>query len=62
MPSQIVYAFLAQMDAGTLDGNLTTELHKLSGAEMEELATILIERENQRSRRCPPDTIERDSE
>ena len=41
--------FLKKMDAGDFDGNLHSEIEKLSSAEVLELAQILIDREKKRA-------------
>ena len=40
--------FLKKMDAGDFDGNLTSEIKKLSKEHVEELAQILLARAHRR--------------
>jgi hypothetical protein len=40
--------FLTKMDAGELDGNFNRELKKLSHEQLEELASVLMERDAKR--------------
>jgi len=42
--------FLTKMDSGVLDGHFSTELKKLSKEQLEQLAQVLAEREENRRR------------
>jgi hypothetical protein len=49
MPSEPVRDFLKQMEAGIVDENLSVEIKKLSDTEVDEVATHLMDQENQKS-------------
>jgi hypothetical protein len=40
--------FLEKMDAGELDGHFTAEIKKLSREQLEQLAHVLVERDEKR--------------
>ena len=52
MPTERVREFLSQMDAGMLDGKSKSSEVQNLWPKMDELATLLLDRENQNSQ--PP--------
>jgi hypothetical protein len=42
--------FLTKMDAGELDGHFTTEVKKLSKEQLEQLARVLVDRDEEKRR------------